>query len=237
MRRSRFRSHRSSIRRSGFRYGTGMGFSSYGRTGRGIPVPLKGPAAIIILVCIILFIVFFVLNFVFAIFLPEFLFDIGIWFFFIPFFSMIVIFITSFVSAIVSVAKGQSPGMGMNQSSNFFNGPSIADMARQLGFQVTMLSNQDPSTAQAVIQTPNNIILVKVLNAGQAYQNGMVQDLSKGLVTYQAKEAWLIQNPPTFVENDLNFARFYNVKLLKPEEAMQALQSLKPNTPPTPQGQ
>ena len=228
MRRSRFRSHGSRMRYSGFRYGSGLRYRSN--------VPLKGPAAIIVLVCIILFIVFFILNFVFAIFLPEFLFDVGIWFFFIPFISMIVIFITTFVSAIISVAKGQTSGMGMNQTTNFFAGPSLADLATQLGFQVTNLPNQDSSTAQAVIKTPNTIILVKILNPGQAFQNGMVQDLSKGLVAYQAKEAWLIQNPPTFVENDLNFARFYNVKLFKPEEAMQALQALKPITPVTPQG-
>ncbi len=234
MRRSRFRSYGSRIRHTGFRYGSGFGYRSYGGRAR---VPLKGPAAIIVLICIILFIVFFILNFVFAIFLPEFLFEVGIWFFFVPFFSMMVIFITTLVSAIVSAAKGQTQGMGINQTSNFFGGPSIADLATQLGFQVTTLPNQDPSTAQAVIKTPNTIILVKILNPGQAFQNGMVQDLSKGLITYQAKEAWLIQTPPTFVENDLNFARFYNVKLYKAEEAMQALQALKPITPVTPQGQ
>ncbi|MEY3691931.1 MAG: hypothetical protein RLZZ388_102, partial [Bacillota bacterium] len=77
----------------------------------------------------------------------------------------------------------------------------------------------------------------KNLASFDKYENAMVQNLSKGLVTYQAQEAWLIQQPPTFVENDLNFARFYNVKLFKPEEAMQALQALKPITPVTPQGQ
>lgn len=232
MRRSRFRSFNSRMRRSSFHYGSGMRFSGYGRGGR---VPLKGPAAVIVLVCMILFFVFFILNFVFAIFLPEFLTSVGIWFFFIPFFAMAGIFITTMIATVASIFKGQVPGMAGMQSA--FNGPSILEQARQLGFQVTTLAANDPSTAQVVIQTPSTSILVKVLNAGQPFQNGMVQDLSKGLVTYQAKEAWIIQNPPTFVENDLNFARFYNVRLYKPEEALQALQALKPVPPTNTQGQ
>lgn|GEM_PF-1289342 len=236
MRRSRFRSFNSRIRRSSFIYGSGMrsGMRFRGRYGRS-SVPLKGPAAVIVLVCMILFFVFFILNFVFAIFLPDFLFDIGIWFFFVPLFAMAVIFITTIVATISSALKGQVPGMaGMQQG---FGAASILDFATQLGFPVTRLPNNDPSTAQAVIQSPTTVILVKLLHMGQPFQNGMVQDLSKGLVTYQAKEAWLIQTPPTFVENDLNFARFYNVRLYRVEEAVQALQALKPVTPTPAQGQ
>ncbi len=230
MRRSRFRSYNSRIRRSSFIHGNGIRFRGYGRS-----VPLKGPAAVIIFVCMILFFVFFILNFVFAIFLPDFLINVGIWFFFIPFFAMIGIFITTIVATMANAVKGQDPGMPGMQSG--FGAPSIIDMATQLGFQVTRLPHNDPSTAQAVIQSPNTVILVKILNMGQPFQNAMVQDLSKGLVTYQAKEAWLIQTPPTFVENDLNFARFYNVRLYKVEEAVQALQNLKPATPTPAQGQ
>jgi len=209
---------------------SGLGYRRYGRG-----VPLRGPAAIIFTVGMVLFFVFFILNFVFAFAMPDFFSGIGIWFFFVPFFAMAVIFITSMVVTISSVVKGQVPGMAGMQSG--FGAPSILDLATQLGFQVNRLPQNDPSTAQAVIQTPNIVILVKILNVGQPFQNGMVQDLSKGLVTYQAKEAWLIQNPPTFVENDLNFARFYNVKLYKTEEAVQALQTLKPVSPAQTQGQ
>jgi hypothetical protein len=61
------------------------------------------------------------------------------------------------------------------------------------------------------------------LQGKQPFTSGMVQDLAKGLSQYQAKEAWIIQANPTFVENDKNFARFYNVSLLSVEEALAKL--------------
>jgi hypothetical protein len=228
MRRTRFGRSRygSGIRRSTF--GRQRGFYSSGRS-----VPLKGPVAIIFSVGITLFILSFMFNLVYIFVADEF----NSIFFFIPFGIMVIMMITlmifSFIDAFKSV-KTQRMNQNLNQtnqSAGVFNRyVSILELAQQAGLKVTFLPNQDPSTAQGLIQNDQLTILVKNLSSGGNYENAMVQNLSKGLVTYQAQEAWLIQQPPTFVENDLNFARFYNVKLLTQEQALASLQTLIPTT-------
>ncbi len=114
-----------------------------------------------------------------------------------------------------------------DQPQGFFKtNINLLQMAQQAGLKVTVLPNNDPSKAQGLVANDRTTILIKSLSGFEAYQNGMVQDLSKGLAAYQAHEAWLIQTPATFVENDLNFARFYNVKLMTIEQAIAALQTL-----------
>ena len=228
MRRTRFGRSRygSGIRRSTF--GRKRGFYSSGRS-----VPLKGPVAIIFSVGITLFILSFMFNFVY-IFVAD---DFNPIFFFIPFGIMVVMMITlmifSFIDAFKSIkTQRMNPNLNQtNHSAEVFNRyVSILELAQQAGLKVTRLPNQDPSTAQGLIQNDQLTILVKNLSSGGNYENAMVQNLSKGLVTYQAQEAWLIQQPPTFVENDLNFARFYNVKLLTQEQALTSLQTLIPTS-------
>lgn len=186
----------------------------YGRT----VMPLKGPFAVIFFVGIGLFLLFFFLNFFFAIFNPEFLFTIGTWFFFIPFFIMMAMVLTLFIGSIVTMAKGGNQGI--------FAGVSHQDLmalATKQGYQVKPLPAQDPSGAQFILENSQLKILIKSLQGKQPFTSGMVQDLAKGLSQYQAKEAWIIQANPTFVENDQNFARFYNVSLLSVEEALAKL--------------
>ena len=227
MRRTRFGRSRygSGIRRSTF--GRSRGFYSSSRS-----VPLKGPVAIIFLVGISLFVLSFIFNFVY-IFVSD---DFNPIFFFIPVVIMVVMMITlmivSFAEAFKTIkSQGINPNLNVdaNQSAGFFKrNVNILQLAQQAGLKVTLLPNQDPSTAQGLIQNDQLTILVKNLSSGGNYENAMVQNLSKGLVTYQAQEAWLIQQPPTFIDNDLNFARFYNVKLFTQEQALASLQTLIP---------
>lgn len=228
MRRTRFGRSRygSGIRRSSF--GRQRGFYASGRS-----VPLKGPVAIIFSVGIILFIISFVFNFVY-IFVAE---DFNPILFFIPFGIMVVMMTTLmiffFINAFKTIqAQRMNPNLNNpNQATGMFNRlVSILELAQQAGLKVTFLPNQDPSTAQGLIQNDQLTILVKNLSSGGNYDNAMVQNLAKGLVTYQAQEAWLIQQPPTFIDNDLNFARFYNVKLLTQEQALASLQTLIPTS-------
>lgn len=231
MRRTRFGRSRygSGIHRSAF--GRQRGFYSSGRA-----VPLKGPTAIIFLVGISLFLLSFIFNFVY-IFVAD---DFNPIFFFIPIGIMVVMMITlmifSFIEAFKAIkTQGLNPNLNLdaNQSAGFFQrGTSILQLAQQAGLKVTFLPNQDPSTAQGLIQNDKLVILVKNLTSFDKYENAMVQNLSKGLATYQAQEAWLIQQPATFIENDLNFARFYNVKLLTQEQALANLQTLLPTLKP-----
>lgn len=219
------------------RYGSGIRRSTFGRTrgfySSGRSVPLKGPVAIVFSVGISLFVLSFIFNFVY-IFVSD---DFNPLFFFIPVVIMVVMMITlmifSFIDAFKSI-KTQRMNQNLNQtnqSAGFFKrNVNILQLAQQAGLKVTLLPNQDPSTAQGLIQNDGLTILVKNLSSWGNYENAMVQNLSKGLVTYQAQEAWLIQQPPTFVENDLNFARFYNVKLLTQEQALMSLQTLIPTS-------
>jgi hypothetical protein len=101
--------------------------------------------------------------------------------------------------------------------------PHYVGLATKQGYTVQPLSPQDPSTAQYVFVKDSHRILFKSLPPRVPYTNGMVQDLSKGLVTHQATEAWIVQEPPTFIENDQNFARFYNVNLLTQAQALSRL--------------
>jgi hypothetical protein len=219
--RSPLHSRRSHHRRDG---SFSPGF--YGRRS----IPLNRPTAIIMGIGITLFIMFFFANFIFAFVWPDFFFSIGTWFFFIPFIIMLVMVVTIFITSIVTMFKGNT--MMGSPETMFQQQVGIAQLytaAQQLGFQVTMLPANDPSEAQAVLKKDQVTILVRVLPRQTAYTNGMVQTLSKGLTTIQAKEAWLIQNPPTFVENDRSFARFYNVSLLTMEEAFTRLNALSPS--------
>ena len=220
------------------RYGTGIRRSTFGRQ-RGFysssrSMPLRGPVAIIFSVGISLFVLSFIFNFVY-IFVSD---DFNPILFFIPFGIMVVLMITliifSFFQAFKTIKSqgiNPNPNVDANQSAGFFQrNVNILQLAQQAGLKVTFLANQDPSTAQGLIQNDQLTILVKNLSSGGNYENAMVQNLSKGLVTYQAQEAWLIQQPPTFVENDLSFARFYNVKLLTQEQALMSLKTLIPTS-------
>jgi hypothetical protein len=196
-------------------------------------MPLRGPVAIIFFVGITLFILSFLFNFVY-IFVAD---DFNPILFFIPVAIMVVMMITLMIVSYVEAfrtMKTQRMNPNLNQTSQsvgmFNRFVSILELAQQAGLKVMFLPNQDPSTAQGLIQNDQLTILVKNLSSNGNYENAMVQNLSKGLVTYQAQEAWLIQQPPTFVENDLNFARFYNVKLPTQEQALASLQTLIPTT-------
>jgi hypothetical protein len=193
MRRSRFRSR---FRTSGLGYR-----GSYGRG-----VPLKGPIAIIFSIGMLLFFVSFVLNFVLMFAMDDYFETFGMIFFFIPFGIMAILVPTMIIASIVFGNKQMAQGSG--QTVN------VASLAQQAGYQVNHLPSNDPSTAQYLLESDQRKILVKVLPSGQMYRNGIVQDLSKGLGQYLAQEAWVIQNPASFTDNDLNFARFYNVKLI-----------------------
>jgi hypothetical protein len=228
MRRTRF---------SRSRYGSGIRRSTFGRTrgfySSGRSVPLNGPVGRIFLVGITLFILSFIFNFIY-IFVSD---DFNPIFFFIPVIIMVVMMMTlmivSFAEAFKTIkAQRMNPNLNNpNQSAGVFNRyVSILELAQQAGLKVTFLPNQDPSTAQGLIQNDQLSILVKNLASFDKYENAMVQNLSKGLVTYQAQEAWLIQQPPTFIDNDLNFARFYNVKLLTQEQALTSLQAFIPTS-------
>ena len=195
-----------------------MGSSSF-RYGRS--VPLKGPMAVIFGVFMSLFFLFFILNFVFIFFLPDFFFNIGTWFFLIPPILMFVMVITIMIMSIRRMVKGGGP----TQESGFWTGgdKDLSSLASSQGYLVTRLPNLDVSTAQFIFEKNNQKTLIKLLVNKQTFTNGMVQDLAKGLSQYQAREAWIIQSPPTFIENDCSFARFYNVLLLTQEEAIQKL--------------
>jgi hypothetical protein len=220
------------------RYGTGIRRSTFGRQrgfySSGRSVPLKGPIAIIFLVGITLFVLSFMFNFVY-IFISE---DFNPIFFFIPVFIMVSLMITlmifSFFQAFKTIKSqgiNPNPNVDANQSAGFFQrNVNILQLAQQAGLKVTFLPNQDPSTAQGLIQNEKLTILIKNLSSSERYENAMVQNLSKGLATYQAQEAWLIQQPPTFIDNDLNFAHFYNVKLFTTEQALASLQTLIPTS-------
>jgi hypothetical protein len=220
------------------RYGSGIRRSTFGRTrgfySSGRSVPLRGPVAIVFSVGISLFVLSFIFNFVY-IFVSD---DFNPLIFLIPVVIMMVMMITLMIVSFAEASKtiksqGINPNLNVdaNQSAGFFQrNVNILQLAQQAGLKVTFLPNQDPSTAQGLIQNDKETILVKNLSSSERYENAMVQNLSKGLVTYQAQEAWLIQQPPTFVENDLNFARFYNVKLLTQEQALASLQTLIPTT-------
>ena len=202
MRRSRFRSR---FRTSGLGYR-----GSYGRG-----VPLKGPIAIIFSIGRLLFFVSFVLNFVLMFAMDDYFESFGMIFFFIPFGIMAILVPTMIIASIVFGNKQMAQGFG--QTVN------VASLAQQAGYQVNQLPSNDPSTAQYLLESDQRKILVKVLTPGQTYRNGIVQDLSKGLGQYLAQEAWVIQTPPTFTDNDLNFARFYNVKLIDEQTAITLL--------------
>lgn len=220
------------------RYGSGIRRSTFGRTrgfySSGRSVPLRGPVAIVFSVGFSLFVLSFIFNFVY-IFVSD---DFNPLIFLIPVVIMMVMMITLMIVSFAEASKtiksqGINPNLNVdaNQSAGFFQrNVNILQLAQQAGLKVTFLPNQDPSTAQGLIQNDKETILVKNLSSSERYENAMVQNLSKGLVTYQAQEAWLIQQPPTFVENDLNFARFYNVKLLTQEQALASLQTLIPTT-------
>jgi hypothetical protein len=220
------------------RYGSGIRRSTFGRTrgfySSGRSVPLRGPVAIVFSVGFSLFVLSFIFNFVY-IFVSD---DFNPLIFLIPVVIMMVMMITLMIVSFAEASKtiksqGINPNLNVdaNQSAGFFQrNVNILQLAQQAGLKVTFLPNQDPSTAQGLIQNDKETILVKNLSSSERYENAMVQNLSKGLVTYHAQEAWLIQQPPTFVENDLNFARFYNVKLLTQEQALASLQTLIPTT-------
>lgn len=215
MRRSRFRSSF----RSGFR-SSGLGYrGSYGRG-----VPLTGPLAVIFSVGMLLFFIFFILNFVLMFVLDDYFETFGMVFFFIPFGIMAILVPTMIIASIVQSIKAMknpqafaqdAMGQGMIGQGQAIHLPSLATQA---GYTVNNLPWNDPSTAQFLLESEKRKILVKILPSGQPYRNGIVQDLSKGLGQYLAQEAWVVQTPPTFNENDLNFARFYNVKLISESE-------------------
>jgi hypothetical protein len=220
------------------RYGSGIRRSSFGNR-RGFyssrsAVPLKGPIAVIFSVGMMLFILSFAFNFVYIFTTDEF----NPILFFIPFGIMIILVVTMMIFSILQAFKtiksqgiNPNPNVDANQSAGFFQrNVNILQLAQQAGLKVTFLPNQDPSTAQGFIQNEKLTILVKNLSSSERYENAMVQNLSKGLATYQAQEAWLIQQPPTFIDNDLNFARFYNVKLFTQEQALASLQTLIPKS-------
>jgi S-formylglutathione hydrolase FrmB len=138
-------------------------------------------------------------------------------FFFIPFGIMAILVPTMIIASIVQAFKVmKNPQAFANEQMAQESGQTVnvASLAQQAGYQVNHLPSNDPSTAQYLLESDQRKILVKVLPSGQTYRNGIVQDLSKGLGQYLAQEAWVIQTPPTFTDNDLNFARFYNVKLI-----------------------
>jgi len=236
MRRSRIgrTRFRSSMYRSSF--GNRRGFY-YSRSS----VPLKGPIAVIFSVGMMLFILSFAFNFIYIFTTDEF----NPIFFFIPFGIMITLVITMMIVSFFNMFKAIKNQMTNPQQPNVTNpnpfagnlntDVNIFQMAQEVGLKVTFLPSKDPSTAQGLIQTNKLTILVKTLTRFETYQNGMVQDLSKGLATYQAQEAWLIQQPATFIDNDLNFARFYNVQLLTLEQANAKLTTF--ITPKVNQGQ
>jgi hypothetical protein len=229
MKRTRFGRSRfgSGIRRSSFN--RQRGFYSNGRS-----VPLKGPVAIIFSVGISLFILSFIFNFVYIFVFDDFIPLL----FFAPFAIMVVMMITLMIFSFRDTFKTiQSQRMNPNlnhhpnQSTGSLNQHvNMLQLAQEAGLNVTVFQNDDPSTAQGLIQNDKLTILVKHLASSQTYVNAMVQNLSKGLATYQAHEAWLIQQPSTFIDNDLNFARFYNVKLLNQEQALASLQTLIPTS-------
>jgi hypothetical protein len=213
MRRSRFRSR---FRTSGLGYR-----GSYGRG-----VPLKGPIAIIFSIGMLLFFVSFVLNFVLMFAMDDYFESFGMIFFFIPFGIMAILVPTMIIASIVQafkVMKNPQAFANEQMAQGFGQTVNVASLAQQAGYQVNQLPSNDPSTAQYLLESDQRKILVKVLTPGQTYRNGIVQDLSKGLGQYLAQEAWVIQTPPTFTDNDLNFARFYNVKLLNQVELSKLL--------------
>lgn len=218
---------RSGIRRSTFP-------SSRTNYASGRTVILKGPMAFVFIVGIVLFF----LSFAFNIFLIA---IGGIFepiFFFIPFGIILTMVLTMVIASFVTMfrsAKNQTVNprsiLNQNQSSELFNPHlNLLQLAQKAGLKVTMLPHKDPSTAQGYIENDQLTILVKILSRTDKYDNVMLQNLSKGLVRYQAKEAWLIQQTPTFVESDLNIARFYNVRLLDKAQAFASLQTLLPSS-------
>jgi hypothetical protein len=234
---------RSRIGRTRFR--SGMNRSSYGNR-RGFyysrsSVPLKGPIAVVFSIGMMLFILSFAFNFVYIFTTDEF----NPIFFFIPFGIIIILIATMMIVSFFNMFKAIKNQKTNPQQPNVTNPNPLArnlntdvnifQMAQEVGLKVTFLPSKDPSTAQGLILTNKLTILVKTLTSFETYQNGMVQDLSKGLATYQAQEAWLIQQPATFIDNDLNFARFYNVQLLTLEQANAKLTTF--ITPKVNQGQ
>lgn len=223
MRRSRFRSSF----RSGFR-STGFGYrGSYGRG-----VPLKGPMGMIFAIGMIAFITFFILNFLLLFFYDDYFETFGVVLFFVPFGIMAILVPTMIIASIITSLKAaKDPQTILNSASNGVGAmpnQDLASIASQAGYKMTTLPWNDPSTAQLILENDKKKILVKILAPNVLYKNEIVQALSKGLSQYLAQEAWVVQTPTSFTENDLNFARFYNVKLLSPEAAQQLLS-------PTPQ--
>jgi hypothetical protein len=210
------------MRRSRYR----RDFSSSRRLGYGRGAPLKGPIAMIFSIGMFLFFASFVLNIVLMITFNNYFESFGLIFFFIPFGIMAILVPTMIIASIVQafkVMKNPQAFANEQMDQGFGQTVNVSSLAQQAGYQVNQLPSNDPSTAQFLLESDQRKILVKVLPPSQVYRNGIVQDLSKGLGQYLAQEAWVIQTPPTFTDNDLNFARFYNVKLLSQDELSKLL--------------
>jgi|694.fasta_scaffold44590_5 hypothetical protein len=225
------------MRRSRFRSSFRPGFNSSRFGSRGFYVrgaPLKGPVGMIFAIGMIAFVGFFILNFLLLFFYDDYFDTFGIVLFFVPFGIMVVLVPTMIIASFITAAQAaKDPQAMLNSASNASGSMPNQDLgllAKQAGYKMTTLPWNDPSTAQLILDNEKKKILVKILAPNVLYKNDIAQDLSKGLGQYLAQEAWVVQTPTSFTENDLNFARFYNVQLLSPEAAQKLLL---PNAEPT----
>jgi hypothetical protein len=197
---------RSSIRRSSFRSRSSTSFNNGFRVNG---QPLRGPLGVVSLILLILFITSFLSIFFLALFAPEAMFDFIPFFFFAPFIFFILFFITTIIASISMATRSVNGVMGAN---------GFYETALQQLFALTKMTLQSiPSPDKygpTFITTYNrDQILIKILPERVAYNSEVLHAITAHLHSSNSRLAWVIQQPPTFLESDNNFARFYNIEL------------------------
>ena len=207
IRSSRSRS-RSSIRRSSIR-GSSIRRSSFNSAFRLNGQPIRVPLGVVSLILFILFIMSFLSIFFLALFAPEAMFDFIPFFFFAPFIFFILFFITTIIASISTSTRSAN---GVKSEKGFY------ETALQQLFALTKMTLQSipsPDKYGPTFLTTYNLdqVLIKILPERVAYNSEVLSAITAHLHSSNSRLAWVIQQPPTFLESDNNFARFYNIEL------------------------
>jgi hypothetical protein len=220
----------SSIRRSSFRSRSSS--SSFNRGFRVNGQPIRGPLGVVSLILFILFMLSFFSIFFLALFAPEAMFDFIPFFFFAPFIFFILFFITTIIATISTARRSIQGVAGV---AGFY------ETALQQLFAVTNMTLQtipSPDKYGPTFLTTYNRdqVLIKILPERVAYNSEVLQAITAHLHSSNSRLAWVIQQPPTFLETDNNYARFYNIELFNLQQFQTKIVSIQAEQKTTTQG-
>lgn len=184
------------------------------RSSRRAPIRINGqPVQGTIGIVAILFLVFFIMSF-FAIFFitlfaSDVMFDILPFIFPLPFVFMVLFFITSVIGTVKGTLQSQKNGGGVTS----FYASSLRQLLETIQLPFEAIPSKDKFGPTFITTYDRDKILIKVLPGKVTYGSEVMQAIAQHMNDVMARQAWVIQEPPTFLESDNNFARFYNIEL------------------------